>query len=433
MRNLDLIFTSFFNTPLLLDSSKAEVLSDVLIRALASRDLQALQAVAEPQGSAFIGAAVQNSRGETLYRRTTGGVAIVPVNGSLTNRGSWVGASSGMVGYEGLTHQVRAAAGDHQVRAILLDINSPGGTVAGAFEAAAAIREIDRTQKPVFSIANSMTASAAYLLASATRRIFAPETAIVGSIGVIVSLFDQSKRLENEGIRPVIIRSVEDKARPSGVEPITSDQIARLQADVDRLHELFGSTVTRNRPKVSSQVIADLKGRTLLGDEALKIGLIDQLAGFEATVRAIEGLSLNKFESRKGLLMTEFHDETPASARASERQRIAGIFKHEGAAAFPSLASMMIDGDFSAELAGKIFEAASADAEATAQARADAAAEAARADAAAEIEALKQDQATKAAAVAALAQHDPRLSDEDVADAPKATIADFMKNKFRKD
>lgn len=430
MRNLDRIASSFFNSPLMLNQSKAEIISDVLIRALQSRDLTAFEDQ-KPAASGFIGTSIRNARGFELYRRTADGVAIVTIDGSLTNRGSWIGASSGVVGYEGLVQQLRSATADPEVRSILLDINSPGGTVAGAFEAAAAIREIDR-QKPVYSIANSLMASAAYLLASSTRRIFAPSTAMVGSIGVIVSLFDRSEQLAKEGIRPVFVRSVSDKATPNGVEPITSEQTERLQQQVDQLHRMFASTVATARPQLSVEAIAQLKGRVLLADDALKAGLIDQIADFEATVRAIGAGTLNRFEQRKGISRMIEETETPATARVSERKRIAGIFQHAGAAEFPTLASLMIDADFSVETASRLFEAASADAEGARAAAVEQAAVQARAESAAEIEQLKADQATRAAAVSALAAHDPKISDEDASDAPVASIADFMKNKFAK-
>lgn len=115
------------------------------------------------------------------YRRTADGTAIVTVVGELVNRGAYVGASSGVVSYEGIKFQLLQAAADPRARCIVIDMESPGGEAIGAFEAAAIVRQVARV-KPVYAVVNGLAASAGYALASGATRIITMPTGISGSI-----------------------------------------------------------------------------------------------------------------------------------------------------------------------------------------------------------------------------------------------------------
>jgi ClpP class serine protease len=121
---------------------------------------------------------------------TANKIALISVQGGLTPRGSWFGSS-----LDGLRSQIRRAANDADVAAIVLDIDSPGSTVAGTMETAAEVKAAT-TQKPVIAIANTLTASAAYWIGSQASEFVMAPSADVGSIGAMIPHQDVSGMLE---------------------------------------------------------------------------------------------------------------------------------------------------------------------------------------------------------------------------------------------
>lgn len=128
-----------------------------------------------------------------------GGVAVIPVSGPIVREQGWYGT-----GQDAVASSLKAALADPSARAILLDITSPGGVVAGTKELADAIAEA-RTKKRCAAYANGLCTSAAYWLASATGTVYAPLTATVGSIGVIMTITNYAKLEEKWGISTVTI------------------------------------------------------------------------------------------------------------------------------------------------------------------------------------------------------------------------------------
>jgi capsid assembly protease len=185
------------NRPLLILPDKLAIIAQVLAGRIAI-DATPLS----PEASRFAGA----SRNGQPYRVTDGGVAIITITGSLVNRGAWVGASSGLTSYEGIAHQIESAARDPKVKAIILDMDSPGGEAAGAFETAALVRAVNAV-KPTYAAINGMAASAAYALASGARAIVSMPSGLAGSIGVVMLHADYSRALDRAGITPTLIHA----------------------------------------------------------------------------------------------------------------------------------------------------------------------------------------------------------------------------------
>lgn len=160
-----------------------------------------------PAGSRFVEQQAvdpNNPRaGYKPYKTTAEGVAIIPVLGSLVNRGGWIGARSGMTSYEGLKYQIGAAARDEDVRSIILDMDTPGGEAVGAFEVAEVVKAAT-DHKQVVAVVNGMAASAGYAIASAASRIITTSSGISGSIGVVMIHADYSGKL-HQGIVPTLI------------------------------------------------------------------------------------------------------------------------------------------------------------------------------------------------------------------------------------
>lgn len=214
------------------------------------------------------------------------GIAIIPVQGTLVAKLGSMQPYSGMTGYDGIRLMFLTALRDPDVDAIVLDIDSPGGEVAGLFDLADTIFAA-RATKPIWSILNENAYSAGYALASAAERICVPRTGGTGSIGVIAMIADMSKALSEAGITVNVIQFGARKADGYPELPLAPEGRARFQADIDTLGSLFVRTVARNRGLKPNAVIAT-QAMTYLGADGVKIGLADMVASPDAAFRALK-------------------------------------------------------------------------------------------------------------------------------------------------
>lgn len=271
--------------PLLITPDKAQIIFDVLhgrIVPAALGDEREIADALRPTPDAYRDVAGRDWR--TGARMPTyanrGGVAHIPIVGSLVNRGAYVGASSGLVSYEGIHTQVTDAANDDAVTAILLDINSPGGEAGGMFSLAATIREIAQ-RKPVVALVNDMAASAAYGIAAQATEIIVSPSSIVGSIGVVLMHLDRSGELAAKGIRPTLIHAGAHKVDGHPFGPLPRGVEASLQSEVDKIYGLFTDAVAAGRGrKLSSKAARATEAKTFLGQDAVDRGLADGIASF---------------------------------------------------------------------------------------------------------------------------------------------------------
>ena len=207
------------------------------------------------------------------------GVAIVPVRGPLWHAGYAWGTNT----YAGLRLQLAHAFDAANVEAVMLDIDSPGGDVAGLFDLVdwIAARAARGVSKPVWALANERATSAAYAIAAACDRIVLPRTADTGSIGVITSHVDFSGMDARMGVTVTEVFAGEGKADLSPFAALSEPARARLQADVDRTYALFIATVARLRaPEGSPAAAADIEALgafTYTGAEAVAVGLADEV------------------------------------------------------------------------------------------------------------------------------------------------------------
>lgn len=216
------------------------------------------------------------------YLRDGSGVAIIPVEGAMMKEVSKFGGSSTIQIRRGL----RAAAADPDVKAILLAIDSPGGTVAGMTELTDAVSAANR-QKPVYAQINDLGASAAYWMASQTRSISANKTALVGSIGTVAIVEDSSKAYEMAGVVVHVVSTGDYKGAFADGAPVTEEQLADLQATVDGVNAFFLAGVSQGRGMAIADVKAVADGRLHLADDAQALGLVDHVRSMDATLEAI--------------------------------------------------------------------------------------------------------------------------------------------------
>jgi signal peptide peptidase SppA len=221
-----------------------------------------------------------------------GDVAIVGIDGPLAQRAwSCMGMFSGD-GYDAIAQRVRAALADAETRAVVLRIDSPGGEVAGLFDAVATLRaDAGAAGKPLVAYADEMMCSAAYALACAADRIVAPATGTVGSIGVITVVGDRVAANEAEGLNLRVIRSGALKAVPHPDEALTDAGIAKVQATVDALASVFAQTVATARALPAAAVLA-LEAECFLGTEAVAKGLADATGNLATAVSLARSLAM---------------------------------------------------------------------------------------------------------------------------------------------
>ncbi|HSF96861.1 MAG TPA: S49 family peptidase [Thermohalobaculum sp.] len=230
--------------------------------------------------------------GEVARRRpstvTSGGIAVIPVFGTLVKRAGPIEAASGLTAYADLETAFLDAMTDPAVRAVLLDVDSPGGEASGVFDLADLIFEA-RSLKPVWAVANEEAFSGAYAIASAAERVFVPRTGGVGSIGVIAVHVDRSASDAMEGFRYTTVFAGARKNDFNPHEALADDARAILQAEVGRVHGLFTNAVARNRSMTVDAVNATEAG-LFFGDDAVAAGLADEVGTLRDALTALGGI-----------------------------------------------------------------------------------------------------------------------------------------------
>lgn len=213
------------------------------------------------------------------------GVAQICIHGTLVQRLGVARPFSGMTGYDGIRNAVLGAYADPAVRAIALNINSPGGVVAGCFDLVDMIT-VGRSLKPTWAILNENACSAAYAIASAAKTVIIPRTGMAGSIGVICMHADYSGALSKEGIAVNLIFYGAHKADGAESKPLSDSARASFQSDVDKIGSIFVNTVARNRG-TSADAIRKTEADVYMGQDAVAAGLADAVMAPDEAHRAL--------------------------------------------------------------------------------------------------------------------------------------------------
>ena len=215
----------------------------------------------------------------------SGGVAVVPIFGSMMKGRSKFGGTS----TQDTRRALASAVSDKSVGRIMLHIDSPGGHVAGTQELADDIAAADKV-KPVHAHIDDMGASAAYWAASQARHLTINEAGSAGSIGVFAVLYDTSGAAEAEGVKVHVVSTGAHKGAGIDGVPITDDQLAEFQGQVDGINELFLAAVKRGRNLPISEVRSLADGRVLMSHKAKAAGLVDGVSSFETAMRRVQAL-----------------------------------------------------------------------------------------------------------------------------------------------
>lgn len=210
--------------------------------------------------------------------KVTKSVGVLPIYGVIMQRMNMFTEFSGGTSTDELTTDLRALVNDDSVSRIVLDIDSPGGSVYGVQELAAEIRAA-REIKPITAVANSLAASAAYWLGSQASEFLVTPSGDVGSIGVIATHVDHSQANEAAGLAVSRITAGQFKAEGNPDEPLNDEAREAMQARVDAYYEAFVSDVAAGRGISAETVRADYgEGRVFGAKQALAMGMVDRIA-----------------------------------------------------------------------------------------------------------------------------------------------------------
>ena len=245
--------------------------------ALAPRAVEAL--VAAPQ--AFLGEAEGPQAACRGWVMTEGGIAHLPVVGPLVQRGDWLSALFGIVSYDEIAATAEDAFTTPGVRGVLMEIDSPGGEVAGLFDLLSHLKALKSdTGKPLWAIAREQALSAACAIASVADRLLVTQTGEVGSIGVIAVHVDRSAQDKMEGEKYTLIHAGAKKLDGNPHIPLSPGAEADLQADVDDLYGQLVGQVARGRG-MKPEAIAATEAAVYRGQHAVTARLADGIATLE--------------------------------------------------------------------------------------------------------------------------------------------------------
>lgn len=223
---------------------------------------------------------------------TSDAVGVIAIDGTI----QYDGTTSSP---EGLKAQLDRAAENNHVKAIVLRVNSGGGTATAGEEMAQYIKEFrESTGKPVVVSSASINASAAYEISSQADYIYTAKTTAIGAIGTVMQVTDLSELLDKLGISVDNIASADSKDSSYGTRPLTEEERAYYQAQVDQINATFIETVAAGRGMTTEEVTALATGMTFTGIDAVNNGLADDIGTQEdALAKAAELAGMSQYSS----------------------------------------------------------------------------------------------------------------------------------------
>lgn len=235
--------------------------------------------------------ALEAYRAKSLERaeraRVRDGVAILDVAGPMFKGANLMTEMSGATSYQTLRRDLQTALDDGNVKAILLNVDSPGGEARGVGELATAIFEA-RGRKPIVAYASDLAASAAYWIAAAADRIMIGKGAALGSIGVRAAFSDTAARDAARGVKT--IEFVSSQSPYKATDLTSKDGKARVQSRVDALAAVFIEAVADYRGVPVAKVLDGFgKGDVLVGQAAVDAGMADGFGTFESVLADLAG------------------------------------------------------------------------------------------------------------------------------------------------
>jgi signal peptide peptidase SppA len=208
-------------------------------------------------------------------------VAVIPAFGVMDRRLNLFQAISGGTSSEILSSWIRDAAADPRISAIVLDIDSPGGSVFAPVEVAAAVQAA-RLAKPVTAFSGGQVSSAAYWIAAQADRIVVSSTAVAGSIGVAMVHYDYSRRDEAAGVKRTVITAGDFKRVGADNAPLSDRDLGVIRSQLEHYYGIFVNAVAEGRGVPAAEVMERMAdGRIFIGTQAVEAGLADEIGNLE--------------------------------------------------------------------------------------------------------------------------------------------------------
>ncbi|GAF71314.1 unnamed protein product, partial [marine sediment metagenome] len=224
--------------------------------------------------------------------RVENGVALIRVQGVIAPKMNLLAEISGGTTLQSLSRQLRQHVADPTVKTIILDVDSPGGSVVGLREFVTEL-QAGKSRKKIIAVANFTMASAAYWIAAQAHEIVAAPSADIGSIGVLGLHIDRSARNEKLGLKHTLIKAGEFKGEGSDHFPLGDEAAAFLQSRVNEIYDHFVRAVAKGRGVSVSEVRNGFgEGRALGAEQAKRLGMVDRIDTM-AGVLARFGLSID--------------------------------------------------------------------------------------------------------------------------------------------
>ena len=181
--------------------------------------------------------------------------------------------------------QLRKFGDDGSIKAIIIHVNSPGGGAAASEEIYREVLRIrDVKKKRIVASIETVGASGAYYVSSATNKIFADQASIVGSIGVIAEWYNYEELLKWAKLQAIVLKAGEFKDTGSPVRPMTPAERAYMQGLIDNMHGQFIHSVAEGRHMKDAEILPLADGKVWTGEQALPLKLIDQIGDFRAAI-----------------------------------------------------------------------------------------------------------------------------------------------------
>jgi len=217
--------------------------------------------------------------GGTAGTITTGqAVAVIPIDGVIAGSGT-----TGVITPQDFLEQFDKAEADGNVKAIVLRVDSPGGTVAASEEISLYVKD---ATKPVVVTVGDVGASGAYMVASQSDRIFALPGSAVGSIGVITDIPNVSGLLDKLGVKFTVVKAGKYKDTGSPYRALSATETALIQGSVDQVYGQFIDIVAEGRDMERSEVESLATGWAWNGEEAKELGLVDEIGTYKDAMKA---------------------------------------------------------------------------------------------------------------------------------------------------
>lgn len=315
-RNYDHVLSFALDHPWAITRPMLSVVAGIIARKVAGRELAA----------GDLEAALVNRK--NLPQPTNGSIAIIPVYGVLAPRLNMMTEMSGGTTFEKLTAQVNECVANKAIKTIVLDVDSPGGNVAGATEFAKVLLKA-RTKKPIIGQVQFTGASAAYWALACCTAIHAAPSAVVGSIGVYTSHDDLSEALKMEGIKRTYLSAGDGKVDGNEAEPLSDEAAGRIKALIDDAYGLMVNDIVKGRGQgmTPERVRNEWKAYLYPARDAMSLGLVDKIATLDETLAGILSSSADPADQVAARAFAPALDtpQEPSSATGQDRSAEAAI------------------------------------------------------------------------------------------------------------